>query len=166
MKRLVLILVLSGLSVFSGQGCSVQEDAGAEEAVPPKGFEREVIATHAAPAAIGPYSQAVRVGETLYCAGQIAIDPATGKMVPGGVEPETRQVLANIRAVLSAAGFSPTDVVQAQVFLADLNDYAAMNSIYAETFGVAPPARAAMQVARLPKDARIEIMVTAVRAGA
>jgi len=162
MKRSTLMLVLSGLSMLSGQGCSVHPDAGVEQPTP---TEREIIATDAAPAAIGPYSQAVRIGDTLYCAGQIAIDPRTGKMVEGGLEPETRQVLANIRAVLSAAGFSPADVVQAQVFLADLNDYAAMNSIYAEVFGASPPARAAMQVARLPKDAQIEIMVTAVRAG-
>jgi 2-iminobutanoate/2-iminopropanoate deaminase len=162
MKRTLLILVLSGLSVLSGQGCSIHSDAGAE---PPTRVERKIIATDAAPAAIGPYSQAVQVGVTLYCAGQIAIDPETGKMVAGGIEPETRQVLANIRAVLGAASFSPGDVVQAQVFLADLNDYATMNSIYAEVFGASPPARAAMQVARLPKDARIEIMVTAVKTG-
>jgi 2-iminobutanoate/2-iminopropanoate deaminase len=162
MRQPTLILVLSGLSVFSGQGCSVNADAEAKQ---PTRIEREIIATDAAPAAIGPYSQAVRVGDTLYCAGQIAIDPGTGKMVEGGLEPETRQVLANIRAVLDAAGFSPTDVVQAQVFLADLDDYATMNSIYAGVFGASPPARAAMQVARLPKDARIEIMVTAVKTG-
>ena len=163
MKRTLPILVLSGFSMLSALGCSVHTDAGAEERARP---EREIIATETAPAAIGPYSQAVRVGDTLYCAGQIAIDPGTGKMVTGGIEPETRQVLANIRAVLSAAGFSPSDVVQAQVFLADLDDYATMNSIYAEMFGSAPPARAAVQVARLPKDARVEIMVTAVKTGA
>ena len=125
----------------------------------------DVITTGSAPAAIGPYSQAVRVGDRLYCAGQIGIDPATGEMVSGGIEAETRQVLRNIGAVLDAAGFRTIDVVQAQVFLVDLDDYATVNSIYAELFGASPPARAAVQVARLPKDARIEIMVTADRAG-
>jgi 2-iminobutanoate/2-iminopropanoate deaminase len=155
--RPILVLV-SGISLLSAAGCSADSASAPQD--PPR---REIVVTDAAPAAIGPYSQAVRVGDTLYCAGQIAIDPRTGEMVGGGIEPETRQVLANIRSVLKAAGFGPTDVVQAQVFLADLNDYATMNSIYAEVFGVSPPARAAVQVARLPKDARIEIMVTAAR---
>lgn len=126
-------------------------------------WTRHVIATDAAPAAIGPYSQAIQVGNMLFCSGQIAIDPGTGKMVTGGIESETRQVLDNIAAVLEAGGCTFADVVQAQVFLADLNDYAVMNAIYAKRFGAAPPARAAVQAARLPKDARIEIMVTAVR---
>jgi 2-iminobutanoate/2-iminopropanoate deaminase len=125
--------------------------------------DREIIATSVAPAAIGPYSQAVRVGGTLYLSGQIGIDPATGEMVAGGVVPETRQVLVNARAVLAAAGYAPSDVVQAIVFLADMDDYGLVNEIYAEFFPEEAPARAAVQVARLPKDARVEIMMTAVK---
>ena len=145
------------LGFFLLAGCEVSSDHAA-----PAG--RQVIVTEKAPAAIGPYSQAVRVGDTLYLSGQIALDPATGQLVGGGIEAETRQVLANIRRVLEAGGFETTDVVQAQVFLADLDDYAAMNAVYAETFGDSPPARAAVQVARLPLDARVEIMVVAVKA--
>ncbi|MFQ5864622.1 MAG: RidA family protein [bacterium] len=128
-----------------------------------KPAEREVISTKDAPAAIGPYSQAIRVGTTLYLSGQIAIDPSTGEFVEGGIEEQTHQVLKNIRAVLEAADFSMEDVVQSQVFLSDMNHYAAMNAVYARYFKEAPPARAAMQVARLPKDALVEIMVTAVK---
>jgi len=126
---------------------------------------REVVATDAAPAAIGPYSQAVRVGERLYLSGQIAIDPTTGAMVEGGVEEQTRRCLENAKAVLAAAGFTLRDVVQAQVFLADLGDYGEMNAVYATYFAEDPPARAAVQVARLPRDARVEIMLTAVKRG-
>jgi len=127
------------------------------------GHRNRAILTAEAPAPVGPYSQAIRAGDTLYVAGQIGIDPATGQMVPGGVEPETRQALANVRAVLAAAGMGLGDVVQAQVFLADMGDYAAVNAIYAEHFERSPPARAAVQVAALPKGARVEILVTAVR---
>lgn len=125
--------------------------------------DREVVATTAAPAAIGPYSQAVRAGSTLYLAGQIAIDPETGEFVQGGIREQTRQVLENIRSVLQAAGYSMGDVVQSQVFLSDLENYAAMNTVYATYFEEAPPARAAVEVARLPKDALVEILVTAVK---
>ncbi|MFQ5825130.1 MAG: RidA family protein [bacterium] len=129
----------------------------------PESLDREVISTKDAPTAIGPYSQAIRVGNILFLAGQIAIDPATGDFVAGGIDEQTRQVLDNIQAVLNAAGFSMDNVVQSQVFLSDLNNYGAMNAVYATYFKEAPPARAAVQVARLPKDALIEIMVTAVR---
>jgi len=125
--------------------------------------EREVVHTPGAPRAIGPYSQAIRVGDTLYCSGQIAIDPATGKLIDGDAAAQARQVLANLREVLAAAGFSFADVVQAQVFLADLEDYAAVNAVYAEYFPERAPARAAVQVARLPLDARVEILMTAQR---
>jgi 2-iminobutanoate/2-iminopropanoate deaminase len=137
-----------------------------ERTVHPPGSisEREIINTDAAPAVIGPYSQAVEVGDTLYLSGQIGLDPATGEMVAGGVVPEIHQVLANARAVLEAAGFTPADVVQSIVFLADMDDYGAVNEIYSEFFRGEAPARAAVQVARLPKDARVEIMMTAVRA--
>lgn len=125
--------------------------------------DKEVISSEKAPAAIGPYSQAIRAGNTLYLAGQIAIDAATGKMIEGGVEDQTHRVLKNIQAVLEEAGFTISDVVQSQVFLADLNDYGVMNGVYATYFKKNPPARAAVQVARLPLDALVEIMVTAVR---
>lgn len=125
--------------------------------------DKEVISSENAPAAIGPYSQAIRAGNTLYLAGQIAIDAATGKMIEGGVEDQTHRVLQNIQAVLEEAGFTISDVVQSQVFLADLNDYGVMNGVYATYFKKNPPARAAVQVARLPLDALVEIMVTAVR---
>jgi len=147
MKRILIILVLN-LFIWA---CSSQP------------LEREVISTKDAPAAIGPYSQAIGVGNSLYLAGQIAIDPATGEFVEGGIKEQTHQVLKNIQAVLHAAGFSMDEVVQSQVFLSDLNDYGAMNAVYATYFKVAPPARAAVQVARLPKDALVEIMVTAVK---
>lgn len=130
----------------------------------PESGRRTIVATEAAPAAIGPYSQAVLAGDQLFLSGQIGLDPATGKMVAGGVEAETRQVLANAAAVLAAAGFTTADVVQCTVYLADMDDYAAVNRIYGEAFADAPPARAAVQVARLPRDARVEIMMTAVRA--
>jgi len=125
--------------------------------------DKEVISSEKAPAVIGPYSQAIRAGNTLYLAGQIAINPATGKMIEGGVEDQTHRVLKNIQAVLEEAGFTISDVVQSQVFLADLNDYGVMNGVYATYFKKNPPARAAVQVARLPLDALVEIMVTAVR---
>ena len=123
---------------------------------------KRFIATDEAPAAIGPYSQAVQVGDTLYLSGQIAIDPATGKLVLGGIEKETRQVLDNMGAVLSKAGMGFSDVVQVQVFLRDIRHYSIVNEIYAEYFTEGFPARAALQVAKLPKDVSVEIMATAV----
>ena len=154
MKTITLLCAAGALVTLTGCAAAPTPDAVAEH--------RQIINTEQAPAAIGPYSQAVLVGRQLYLSGQIGIDPDTGEMVPGGVEAEARQVLANAGAVLAAAGFTPADVVQSIVFLADMNDYAAVNRIYSEFFTEAPPARAAVQVARLPKDARIEIMLTAV----
>lgn len=124
---------------------------------------KRIIATPGAPAAIGPYSQAVLAGNTLYLSGQIPIDPATGKLVEGGIEAETRRVLDNIGAVLEAVGMDFADVVQVQVFLRDLDHYRLVNRIYAEYFQRDFPARAAVQVARLPAGVSIEIMATAVR---
>lgn len=123
----------------------------------------QVIVTDNAPKAIGPYSQAVRAGDTLYVSGQIAIDPATGEIVKGGIEAETRQALENLKAVLDAAGYSPENVVSCQVFLADIDDFAAMNKVYAGYFPRQPPARATVEVAELPRDARIEVSAVAVR---
>jgi len=125
------------------------------------------IDTDRAPAAIGPYSQGVLAGNTLYLAGQIALDPVSGEMVgtgpEGGIEAETRQVMENLGAVLEAAGFTFEQVVQSQVFLVDLDDFAAMNQVYASYFGDLPPARATVGVASLPRGARVEILMTAVR---
>jgi reactive intermediate/imine deaminase len=119
----------------------------------------EAVITSAAPAPVGPYNQAVKAGGVLYCSGQIALDPASGAMVgDGDVEAETRQVLANLQAVLSAAGCTPQQVVRTTVFLADLADFAKVNAIYAEVFGSGvSPARACVEVAALPKGARVEI---------
>ena len=122
--------------------------------------EKIEIATADAPAAIGPYSQAVRVGDLLFTSGQIPIDPATGAMIDGGIEEQTTRVLENLKAVLQAAGAELTQVVKTTVFLKDLGDFAAMNAIYAQYFappGTVPPARSTVQVAALPKDALVEI---------
>lgn len=127
--------------------------------------ERSIIATSSAPAAIGPYSQGVVAsgGRTLYSSGQIALDPATGQMVgEGDVAAQTRRVLDNLAAVLEAAGMGFTDVVRAGIFLADMGDFATVNELYAERFSQAPPARATVQVATLPKNALVEIDVVAV----
>lgn len=126
------------------------------------GLEREVIFTDGAPAPVGPYSQAIRVDSSIFAAGQLGLDPATGKLVDGGVQAQTRQALLNLAAVLEAGGSSLANVVKTTVFLANLDDFAAMNEVYAEFFPDAPPARSAVQVARLPLDARIEIEAIAV----
>jgi 2-iminobutanoate/2-iminopropanoate deaminase len=121
---------------------------------------KRVISTDKAPKAIGPYSQAIQVNNTLYLAGQIALDPLTGKMVEDKIDIQTHRVMTNLEAVLSEAGFSFDDVVQTQVFLSDLNHYKPMNEIYAEYFSNKPPARAVVQ-AVLPRDALVEIMMVA-----
>ena len=122
---------------------------------------KKVIVTTKAPAAIGPYSQAIYIDDVLYLAGQIALDPATGQLVAGGIEAQTQRVMQNLGAVLEASGFSFDDVVQVQVYLSDLNNYAAMNVVYAEYFEDDPPARAVVEAARIPRDALVEIMMVA-----
>jgi 2-iminobutanoate/2-iminopropanoate deaminase len=124
---------------------------------------KKVIATDQAPKAIGPYSQAILVDGTLYLAGQIALDPSSGKLVEGGIEVQTRRVMQNLNAVLDAAGYRFDDVVQTQVFLSNLNHYKAMNSVYATYFDGMPPARAVVEAARIPRDALVEIMMVAQR---
>lgn len=124
---------------------------------------RSRIKTPLAPAAIGPYSQAIQVGDTLYCSGQIAIDPKTGHMVTESVEAEAEQVLENLGAVLRAAGMEYRHVVRCTVYLADINDYAQVNEIYSHYFSEDAPAREAVQVAKLPRAARVEISCVAVR---
>ncbi|MCS5660038.1 MAG: RidA family protein [Dehalococcoidia bacterium] len=127
------------------------------------GGDREVISTPNAPAAIGPYSQGIRVGNTLYLAGQIALDPYTGKLVEGDIEVQTHRVLKNLGAVLKAASFDYSDVVQVQAYLVDLNDYKAMNDVYATYFSESKPARAVVEAARIPRDALVEIMMVAMK---
>ena len=118
---------------------------------------KQVIHTDTAPAAIGPYSQAVQIGQLLFTSGQIPIDPETGAMVEGGIQEQARQSLNNIKAILNAAGTNMGAVVKTTVFLADMNDFAAMNEVYAQFFQEPFPARSAVQVGRLPKDAKVEI---------
>jgi len=122
---------------------------------------RYVIHTHDAPAAVGPYSQAIRSGDLVLTAGQIGLVPGSGALVEGGVEAETHQVLANLQAVLEAAGSSPAKVLKTTIFLTDMADFAAVNAIYGEVFTVDPPARSTVAVAALPLGARVEIEAVA-----
>ncbi len=125
---------------------------------------KTAVSTPHAPAAIGPYSQAVRIGDFLYTSGQVALDPANGQMVSGGIAEQTTRVLKNLQAVLEAAGSDLTHVVKTVVFLKDMNDFAAMNAIYGQYLapeGTVAPARSTVEVARLPKDALVEIEVIA-----
>lgn len=123
---------------------------------------RDAISTPDAPQAIGPYSQAIRAGNLLFASGQIPIDPVTGAVVDGDIAAQTRRVLENVAGVLKAAGASFDHVVKTTVFLADMNDFAAMNAVYGEYFSQPAPARSTVQVARLPRDARVEIEIVAV----
>jgi len=118
---------------------------------------KEIIATDQAPSAIGPYSQAVRAGNLVFASGQIPIDPSTGEFVPGGIAEQTEQVLKNLTAVFAAAGATMNQIVKTTVFLADMNEFTAMNEVYAKFFAENPPARATVQAARLPRDAKVEI---------
>ncbi|MBQ2180538.1 MAG: RidA family protein [Prevotella sp.] len=122
---------------------------------------KNVISTTKAPAAIGPYSQAVRVGNLVYTSGQIPINPATGVFAEGGIKEQTRQSLLNVKAILEAAGLTMSDVVKTTVFMADMNDFADMNAVYAEFFSEPYPARSAVAVKALPKGALVEIEVVA-----
>ena len=124
-------------------------------------MERRSIATDGAPKAIGPYSQAIRSGDLIFLSGQIPLDPKTGELVRGTIEEEVTRVLDNIRAVLEASGAGLDDVVRTTVFLADMADFQAMNGVYAKVFGDARPARSTVQVAGLPRGARVEIDVIA-----
>src|SRR5512133_2306055 len=117
----------------------------------------KAVATSAAPAAIGPYSQAIKAGGFLFVSGQIPLDPHTGGLVEGDVRAQTRRVLENLGGIIAAAGASFDRVVKTTVYLVDMNDFAAMNEVYATFFGTPAPARATVQVGRLPKDVRVEI---------
>ena len=125
-------------------------------------MSHEIIHTDKAPAAVGPYVQAMRAGNLLFASGQLGLDPATGTL-PAGVEAQTRQSLANIRAILHAAGFTVADVVKTTVFLQHMADFAAVNAIYADFFGESAPARSCVEVAALPKGGLVEIEFTAVK---
>ena len=124
---------------------------------------KEIIATGAAPAAIGPYSQGIKAGNLVITSGQLPMDPATGTF-PEGIAEQTRQSLTNVQAVLAAAGLGMEDVIKTTVFLKDMNDFADMNAVYATFFTENPPARSAVEAARLPKDALVEIEAIAYKA--
>ena len=120
-------------------------------------MKKEIVSTTNAPAALGPYNQAVKANGFVFCSGQVAIDPATGELVAGGIEEQTERVLKNLKAVLEAAGSGLDKVVKSTVFLKSMNDFKAMNGVYASFFTENPPARAAVEVARLPLDVMVEI---------
>ena len=122
---------------------------------------KKVIQSENAPKPVGPYSQAIEAGNLLFCSGQIAIDPATDKVLTGDVETQTRQVMKNIKAVLDKAGYTWNHIVKTTIFLTDMGDFAKVNAIYAEAFKELPPARSTVQVSGLPKGVNVEIEVTA-----
>ncbi len=126
-------------------------------------MKRLVVTTETAPKAVGPYSQAIWAGDFLFCAGQIPLDPSTGQIVVGGVVEQTKQVLQNIQKLLESQGLTLGHVVKTTVFLTDMNHFPAMNEVYAQFFASSPPARSTVQVARLPKDALVEIEAVACR---
>ncbi len=146
MKKILALVLL--IIVFSG--CSNES------------VVREIISCTNAPAAIGPYSQAVRVGDTLYLSGQLGLNPETGKLAGQGFEDQVKQALENQKAILETAGFSLNDVVQCQVFVTDMNNYPAFNAIYKEYFPKDFPARAVLEVSRIPANGLVEIMMVAV----
>ena len=124
---------------------------------------KTIISTTNAPGAIGPYSQAVQLGNLVFTSGQVPLDPATGQIVAGGVEAQTTQALANVKAVLEAAGSSLEKVVKTTVFIKDMNDFPLVNKVYATFFPAEPPARSCVEVARLPKDVLVEVEAIAYR---
>ena len=124
---------------------------------------RRAVSTSAAPGAVGPYSQAITTEDLVFCSGQVGLDPATGELVGGGVEAETERVIRNLEAVLDAAGCGLADVVKTTCFLADIDDFARFNAVYAPFWPDPPPARSTFQVAALPRGAQVEIEAVAVR---
>ena len=120
-------------------------------------MSKTVVSTSSAPKAVGPYSQGIRCGNLIFTAGQAALDPSTQQLISGGVSEQTRRTLENLKAVLEAAGTTLNRVVKANVYLKDMNDFAAMNAVYAEFFGDHKPARSTVQAARLPRDVKVEI---------
>lgn len=156
--KTLLAGILIGLMVIFSIQCSEKSGYNVSQ-LPVK----EVISSANAPKAIGPYSQAIKVDNMLFCSGQIAIKPATGELVNDSIESETRQVLENLKSVLNEAGMDFDDVVRATVFMSDIKNYGKINKIYAEYFKDRPPARAAVQVANLPKLVNVEISCIAVK---
>ncbi len=152
------ILLAAGFIFMVGISCSSQSQSSKKEV----SMSRQVVSTDKAPAAIGPYSQAIVAGNFVFTAGQIPIDPKTSQLVTGDIQTQTRLVLENLKAVLEAAGTDLAHVVKTTVFLRDMNDFGAMNEVYARYFPKNPPARSAVQAARLPKDVGIEIECVAV----
>jgi 2-iminobutanoate/2-iminopropanoate deaminase len=150
MKKLLTLLV--ALALFTSAGFAQEKTAG-----------REVVLTKEAPAPVGPYSQAIKAGGFVFAAGQIAIDPATGKLVEGDVKAQTERVLKNLSLVLAGAGTSLDRAVKVTVFLKNISDFQAMNEVYAKFFPTAPPARSTIQVAGLARDALVEIDVVALQ---
>ena len=142
---------------------SVGENKDTKGTKPDISMEKKIISTTSAPAAIGPYSQAVLSGNTLYCSGQIAIDPSTGNIVDETIEKETEQVMKNLGAVLREAGMDYSNIVKCSIFMADMEDYAAINEVYARYFETDPPAREAVAVRTLPKNVRVEISAIATK---
>ncbi len=122
---------------------------------------KKIISTANAPAAVGPYSQAVKAGPFLFCSGQICLDPSTGQFVEGGVKEQAEQVMKNVKAVLEAAGYTLADVIKATVFAADMKDFSTVNGVYASYFEKEPPARSFVEVSALPKGALVEVEVIA-----
>lgn len=149
-----LLLSLSLCLLLSTTACRKQTNSGSD---------RVIISTDRAPEAVGPYSQAVRVGNTLYLSGQVGLVPGTGELAEGGIEAEARRAMQNIRAILNEAGFTFGDVTEVQVYLTDIGDYSTFNEIYASRFGENPPARAVVEVSALPIGALVEIKMTAVK---
>lgn len=147
-RRNALLALIGGLALFRPR--TFGKSGG-------KMTTKQEVKTDKAPQAIGPYSQAIKAGGLVFCSGQIAIDPASGELNTGEIEEQTRLVLKNLGAVLEAAGSSSDKVVKATVFLQDMNDFSRMNQVYAEFFKAPFPARAAVQVARLPRDVKVEI---------
>lgn len=123
---------------------------------------KKVITTEQAPAAIGPYSQAIKIGNLIFTSGQIPVDPASGKIVEGGVARQTERAIANLQAVLNAAGVTLEDVVKTTLYIKDMNDFGTVNEVYGNYFAKEPPARSCVEVARLPKDVLVEIEAVAV----
>jgi 2-iminobutanoate/2-iminopropanoate deaminase len=152
MRHILLALPLLVLS-----GCPLFEPPA------PAPITREIINAPNAPAAIGPYSHAIKVGNVIYCSGQIGLDPVSGDLVGGDIQDETRQALNNLGAVLRAAGVDYKDVSIATVYLTNMDDYKAVNEVYEEFFKDSKPARSAVQVARLPRDARVEVACIAIK---
>lgn len=157
---LALIVLLAGAALFIARYEAGEDDEGRP------GVQQPVVKTAVIPEGssppIGPYTPAVRVGNMLFLSGQLGINPATGSMVEGGTVPQARQAMANLRSLLNAAGMTFDDVVRATVYLADLDDYGDFNEEYGRYFGEVPPARVCIQVARIPRDARVEISMIAV----